>query len=662
MTNITKRLLLLLLFTTLFLNITHAQDFTYNNVSLAELNMPAYARDSSAHAVVLNEHGDAALVFVNNSNVRLVYTYHIKIKLFDNEGFDKGNVQVPLYIGKSEEEDITDIQGVTVYKDDAGRMQSAELTPAQIFTIKETTNHTLVKFTMPALHKGCVIEYKYTVTSPYFQNFHEWLFQSDIPKIKSVYETHIPGFWAFSALKVGALDFDKKEGTIDQECMNIFGSKADCSHFVYGMSNIPAFIVEDYMTSPRNFIAALRFELNEFTDPSNGAHNKIAKEWKDVDDILKHNDYFGGQIKHKDLLKERILPIIQGVTDSMDKAKKIYAYIQKSIKWNEADDFGTTGLRDALEKHTGNSGDVNLALVSALWSAGINAEPVLISTRAHGVINKFYPVITEFNYVIVRADIGNKTYLLDATDPLLSFGMLPLRCLNDQGRVMPINKPSYWMEIKAPSIQSSTTILNLTLTDNGKLTGTITRYSRGYQAYITRKAIKKFNSIDEYVEDLDNRWTKIKIKKADVTNVDSLDKPISEVYEVEIDAYKSLDHQKLSFNPFIFNKITTNPFKLKERSYSVDWGMPSEDRIILNLHLPEGYTIENPPKDEQFALPAAGGAFAVDYTESDNSFSLSHVTKFTKSVYGSLEYPYLKELYNKMILSEKTEMIFKKKI
>ena len=40
------------------------------------------------------------------------------------------------------------------------------------------------------------------------------------------------------------------------------------------------------------------------------------------------------------------------------------------------------------------------------------------------------------------------------------------------------------------------------LKENGKLKGTITRYSSGYSAYLKRKAIKKFNTVDEYVEDL----------------------------------------------------------------------------------------------------------------------------------------------------------------
>ncbi|GAA4084833.1 DUF3857 domain-containing protein [Mucilaginibacter panaciglaebae] len=662
MITIIKRLVFLSISSVLLFNSAIAQDFAYNNITPDELKMTVYDRDSSAHAVVLNEHGDASLTFRNTIGVRLVYNYHVKIKILDNDGFAKGTVQIPLYSNNDKGEEISDINGVTVYRDESGRPKSEEFTPSQIFRVAQNANYTIVKLAMPGLRKGCVIEYKYTVTTPYFENFHEWTFQSDMPKLKSVYEVHIPAFWSFNAVKIGALKLDRNESVVEKDCMMINTAKADCSHFTYGMNNIPAFVIEDYMTAPRNFIAAIRFELYEFSDPFTGARTKIAKDWKDVDQILKHNDYFGLPLRRKGLLKDAVTPLIGNETDSLAKAKKIYAFIQKNIKWNGDNNFGTSGIKQALDKHTGDAGDINLSLLSALWAAGIDAEPVLISTRGHGVINKLYPVITEFNYVIVKADLGGKTYLLDATDPLLSFGMLPMHCLNDQGRVMPLDKPSYWIDIKEPNIQSSTVILNLTLGTNGKLTGTITNYSRGYEAFLKRKAIKKFNSIDEYVEDLGNRWNRIKIKKAEVLNVDSLDKAISEVYDVEMDAYNNMNNQKLAFNPFLINRIVTNPFKLKERSYSVDWGMPSESKFMLNLQLPEGYTIESPPKNEGFALPDNGGTFIVNYAENGNSFSLSHVTQFKKSVYFSDEYPYLKELYARMISSEKTEMIFKKKI
>jgi hypothetical protein len=299
--------------------------------------------------------------------------------------------------------------------------------------------------------------------------------------------------------------------------------------------------------------------------------------------------------------------------------------------------------------------------VTALNAAGIPAEAVLLSTREHGELNKLYPNLSDFNYVIAKANIGDKSYLLDATEPLLPFGMLPLRCLNDQGRVFSLDKPSYWIDMATKQRENVTYALNLTLQDDGKLKGTITRYSSGYSGYLRREQIKKFNTVDEYVENLGEKLHKIKILKSDIANLDTLDQALGETYEIEMNVYDNLNHSRLTFNPFLLNQVTTNPFKLTERDFPVDWGMPSDERYILTVHLPAQYAIENPQQPVAFSMPNKGGKFFSNFESDNNTFTFSYVTQFNKSVYGPEEYPYLKELYNKIILSEKNEIVFKKK-
>ncbi len=113
--------------------------------------------------------------------------------------------------------------------------------------------------------------------------------------------------------------------------------------------------------------------------------------------------------------------------------------------------------------------------------------------------------------------------------------MLPLRCLNDQGRVFSLDKPSYWTDMTTPQRESTTYNFDLTLQDDGKMKGTLKRYSAGYSGYLKRGEIKKFNSVDEYVEHVEGGNTaKTKILKSNIDNIDSLDKPVAETYDVEI--------------------------------------------------------------------------------------------------------------------------------
>jgi transglutaminase-like putative cysteine protease len=638
-----------------------AQDFAFGQYSLDEINMPKYGKDTSAHAVVLKEFGKTWLS--SGDNIPLVHEYHAKIKIFDNQAFGQGTIEIPIYkLDNNRYEEVTQIEAVTYYKDDNGLVQKAELDPKNIFHEKKNKYWDIVKFTLPNLHKGCVIEYKYHLETPSHFNFKTWVFQSDIPKIYSEYEAHIPAIYIYNVSLRGPYKLTKNPAVLEPECFSPGnGIKCDCSKISYIMADIPAFIPEDYMTAQKNFMSAIYFELSEYTDLSNGAKIKVTKEWKDIDYEMKHYDSFGGQIKRSSLMKDRIQTVIAGKTDELSKANAIYSFIQKTYKWNGF--FGIyseDGIKKALDNHSGSIADINLSLVAALNAAGISTEAVLLSTREHGLINKLYPIVTDFNYVVAKANIGDKSYLLDATDPLLPFGLLPLQCINDQGRVMNMDKPSYWIDMVATEKKSRTFALDLTLQDNGKIKGTLMNYSYGYAALDKRKAIKKFNSIDEYVEDLDNRLKKMKILKWEVPNLDSVDRPLSEKYEIEFDALTNTNNNGITFSPFFIDRITENPFKLQERNYPVDRGAMYDDKYILTLHLPKEYTVETMPQNVALAMPLEGGRFLVNYGRIEDGLTVSSMTQFNRSVYSPDEYPYLKEMFNKIIQAGSAEIVLKK--
>ena len=655
------KLLLNLLVLTSFAAVCNAQDFPYGRFTIDEMNQKNYKNDTSAHAYVIQEFGSSRIDIAADDEVKTAFKYHVRIKIFDSKAFDKGTVKIAFYDDKNTHDEVTDIKGVTTYMDENGSVKITELDKSKIFTTTENAYWKQVKFALPNIRNGCIIEYSYTKILEGFYRFPTWEFQDDIPKAYSEFEAHIPAFWVYNASIRGPLKLTKSDAKVEKECFSSHGSKCDCSFLTYGMANIPAFKEEDYMTSAKNFLSAIYFTLQEYTNPYTSSKVKVTKEWKDIDYNFKHADYFGSQIK-KDLLKQYVAPVIAGKTNELDKAMAVYAYIQKTIKWNDIYARGSDGIKKALDTHTGDVADINLALVAALNSAGVKTEAVLLSTRGNGLINRLYPVENEFNYIIAKANIGDKSYLLDATDPMLPFGMLPLKCINDQGRVMSMDKPSEWIDLAASNQKKNTTSnLDLTLQPNGKLKGTITIYSGGYDAYEKRKEIKKFNSVDEFVENLDEKLGKVKILKSKILNLDSLAAPLGENYEVEIDVFDNLNHNRFSFNPVLFDRLTANPFKLEERTYPVDWGMPSGKRFILTMHLPAGYAIDSAPQSVSIGLPNQGGKFITDVAGDAATFTYSSIIQFNKSIYTTEEYPYLKELYNKIIASEKADIVFSKK-
>lgn len=651
-------------FATLFLPFfAAAQDFEFGQYQLDELTMKSYPKDTAAHAVVLREIGDARIQLDAVDNLRLFFTYHVKIKILDEKGYKKGNIELPFYTGDNNTmEEISDIKGITYYTDENGNSQQAVLEKKNIFTEKNDKHWSSIKFAMPSLRKGCVIEYSYHEISPYYYySFHTWEFQDDIPKVYSEFTAHIPAYYTYKATLRGPLKLTKNLGEVENDCISIRGVKNPCSKLTYAIADVPAFVEEDYMTAAKNYLSAVYFDLENFVNPYTGVKNRVTKEWADIDKELKDNQEFGSQMKKKELFKEKIKEITAG-KDDLTKAKAVYAFVQKWFKWNKYVGIYSEDIKDAVAAHTGSVGDINFSLASALNEAGIPSEVVLLSTRSHGTINMLYPVINDFNYVIVKANIGEKSYFLDATDPYLGFGMLPLQCINDKGRVYSLNKPSYWVDLtNIPQRESDSYTFDLTLEPSGKFKGTMTHYSTSYSAYKKRLAIKKFNSVDEYVENLDEKMPEIKILKSQIDNLDSLDLALGEKYEIEMNGFENTSRDSYNFNPYVVEHRIVNPFKLAERDYPVDWGMPSATNCNVIVHLPEGFSAEAPAKTWALALPNNGGRFITNFEGSGNQFTFSYLTQFTKSVYSPAEYPSLKEFYNRIISAERERLILKKK-
>jgi hypothetical protein len=454
-----------------------AQDFPFGAATREELGMKKYERDPSAHAVVLSEYGRSILAIptvdeirlqeenintANTDEIKLIFEYHVKIKVLDNKGIDKGTVVIEEHNKGKYGDIINDISATTTYIDNDGKVKKVDINIKNVS--REIINKELavVKFTLPDVREGSVIEYKYRSLSPFWDSFHTWNFQDNIPKVYSEYDTQIPGFWKYNMYLSGSLYLTKKTNDVALNCFASHGATSDCSHSSYVMTNIPAFPDDSYIVSPKNFKSAIYFKLAEFTNPATMVVKKYVKDWAEIDEDFKNASYFGKQLKRANQVKEFITPIIANSATPLDKAKAIYAFVKSSIKWDGINASGSDqGVVKAFQSHTGNSGDINLALVAALNAAGLNADAMLLATRDKGVINKAYATESDFNYVVAKVTIDDKTYFMDATEPSLPFGMLPLRCLNGEGRVISMNKPAEWVDINPQVVQKTAFSRNL---------------------------------------------------------------------------------------------------------------------------------------------------------------------------------------------------------
>jgi transglutaminase-like putative cysteine protease len=649
-------------FLSLFFILTtaYAQNFNYGAITYDDYEFDRKKIDSNANAIVLREFGTASIQVDDVSGrPELIFEHHVKIKIYNKEGFKEANIVIPMYKDDSREETISELKASTFNYIDGNFVESV-MDRKAVFTENRSKYTRLTKFTLPNLKEGSVIEYSYRLKSPNLFNFKSWEFQSEIPKVHSEYLVFIPGIYNYNVSLRGFQKLTDQKVELSKECLRISGVSIDCSKIDYLMKNVPAFIEEDNMTAPSNFKSAIYFELSDVQN-LNGSKTSYTKSWKDIDYELSSDKSLGSQMKRKDVFKELIPTLTKDATDDLSKAKSIYNYIKKQIKWNNYyGKYSEEGIKKSLDTRSGNVADINLALVAALSAANLDAEAVILSTRDNGTVNKLFPVMSDFNYLVAKVNIGETSYLLDATEPLLPFGLLPLRCINDQGRVINLKKPSYWIDLKASQKNTTSYVLSGKLTPEGKIIGTLNTYTQGYAAYNKRKEILRHTSADEFVEKLDERLPRVKIMEHQIIGLDSVENSLIEKYEVEFTVTDGSNKEQFYFSPFFINMISKNPFNLSERNYPVDLGAASDERIIVNLSLSDKFELLEKPKDMAIGLPNSGGKYLLKTIMENQNITINQILQFNNAIYQPEEYLSLKEFYSKIIQNQKSEILLKK--
>jgi len=629
-------------------------DFPFGAITLEELQMTTYDKDPDAAAVVLNEFGYAYFVYEDMS---IVQEYHVRIKILKKEALSLADFAIPLYryTTMHQMDYITDLKASSFVLSPDGNIVETKLSTKDVMTEKYETGE-MKKFAIPNVVEGGVIELFYKFHTPYIFNFREWNFQREIPKVHSEYWTSIPAYYQYNISLVGFLELSRNESEIEKDC---FPLGVECVRHKFAMDHVPAFIEEDYMTARKNFLSAIHFELSE-VHHRNGYIDKVTKEWEDVAGELRQDSRFGGQLKRAgNILDATLAESIRAEKDELKRARRVYEHLVSHYHWNgELNKYCDVGIRKAYQGGIGNAADLNLSLVAALRSVGLDADPLILSTRDNGYVTEVFPVLSDFNYVIARLVIGDQVHLLDVTDPLLPFGMLPFYCLNLKGRVIG-NKESSWQEIKTPWTALQNNHIELSFAPDGTLTGTIRNTYNGYEALSKRRHIASFITPDKYRESLKKDIGEATITSLEIRNLDDVEKPLIEEMAVEIPAF-SEGVSRFLLNPFLVNRTTRNPFLSPERLYPVDFGATIDERITIVVSIPDDVRLENLPEETGLALPANGGLYVLRAQNDDQRVSIFSRLTTSRPLYNHEEYFYLRELFARIVQVQNTDLIFAK--
>lgn len=655
---------------------SEAQEKAKNNfgkVTAADFNLPASpVIDSNTKAVVLSDIGESHYIGNKFAWYSNVFTRHTRIKILNKSALGLAIVELPLEGEESEVEQISDVAAVT-YNLENGRVFATKMDPKDIVQNRLNKTHSLLKFALPGVKEGSIIEYRYTKTSRFWYELPSWSFQwIAAPCLYSEYKIEVPEFMPFALVRQGVHPFAISNASVGNasyrtwmEGNNAIMGANDNSMFLtvitnrrnWVMKDVPGFGDEPYLTTPVNYVDRVDFHIGGHSHKKGETleHNTT---WADATAEMLSSVWFGAPL---DQDNARVNELADKITptdgDRLVRAKAIYYYISHHFTCT-ASDYRTDPFVEVIDRGNGTVGDINLLLTAVLRRESFDVEPVVLSTREHGFNSAHFAELDRLNYVIVRLHLEGNIYYLDATRPELGFGQLPEDCYNGPARIIS-NRDSGSVFFEADSLkESETTMVLLSLSDKG-LEGAWQSTPGVQGSYAVRRAVDQKGQ-QEYFKSIRTKYgADTEISNGGIDGLDKPEEPVKIHYDFAMGSTKG--SSLIYFSPVFDAGWQRNPFVSEDRKYPVELPYAMDKLYLFTMDIPDGYTVDEIPKPVRVGLDGNQGQFEYLIAQQDGKIQLRCRFRLNKARFSPEEYGHLRDFCAYVVRKEAEQIVLKKK-
>ncbi|WP_433628709.1 transglutaminase-like domain-containing protein [Chryseobacterium cucumeris] len=595
----------------------------------ADLSKAKSLLDENAPAEILYK---SAYFMVDSNTGNLHKRYFYRVKIYNKDkAEDWLNLEIPIYNVGTNRESLGKFKAFT-YNLENGVTVPVKVEKSSQYKSKENKYVTLTKFAFPSVKNGSVIEYQYEIISPFRFMIPEVLIESDTPSLNTEYVFDTPINMSYNVNYTGGISPKYRE----MEERYLYGAQYKTYRFAY--ENLTGFKTEKFVRNDRNFRTKISAELNS---TNFGELKLYSSSWDQIAKRLYDSDDFGGEIKRTKLARENIPAGVSEMKTDLEKANAIFSYVQKTFTWNKDKGVYTEdGIKKLLETKTGNAAEINLFLVMMLREAGLKADPLIISTVENGLINMVSPNISNMNFVLAAIDIDKQLHIYDATSKQSSLDEIPLKNWNQYGILVTKDKA---LQIQMSNVKSSNTYLtaNAKINDDGSISGTYSDKDTGAYAMYAKDNYddnaEKYKK--QYKENFSMDFTDINSKVLENGDFEST---------MKFSSSNLIDRvgKKMIINPMLFLSKNSNEFDQTEvRKYPIDFGSPITRTKKVILEIPEGYKIEEMPKEKRIVTEDKEIAYTYSVEQKGNTLEVTTTTKIGSSDYPKEYYPAFKQIW-----------------
>jgi hypothetical protein len=561
-------------------------------------------------------------------------TVYSKIKIYDKKNSDEWlNIEIPIMNG----EILSDFE-VNVYNYPDNKVEKITINKKDQLKENFVKGLKFYKLAIPNILDGSVIEYSYKLATGIL-NLNYYL-QYSIPVVYQEYSLEAPDAIVYSFNSVGNLIKPQYRISTMEDRLTV-----GYNIYRFGFDNMKSLQKEDHLKNHDRYRARIKPELKKYTVGffiygSSESWNKIAVG-------LKENENFGGYLKStvKDIIPENIrtyyLPL--------ERANKIFDFVKNNYKWNKQ--FGiisSQNLKQFVKLKSGNSADVNLALVALLRNAGLEAHPFLISTVDNGILNIVSPNLNNLNHILASVKINNQLYFYDATSFNSKVNILPERDWNDFG-VLIENDKATDISFSNTNVSKKNMIIKAEIDiNNTEIKGTFIKNESGLYA------IESYDNFDinqdKYNQNFTSEFsTNIKEVESKILDNGEFESQMKFSSNTLIDVVGS----KIILNPLLFLNTGNEVFNQKEeRKNQIDFISAFTREKKVEIIIPNGYKVSSLPKPKKIVTDDKEISYTYKVEFADHKISVSSKVEVLSQNYPKEYYTFFKQIWKAISESE----------
>jgi Domain of Unknown Function with PDB structure (DUF3857) len=602
------------------------------------------------------EPGASAMILYRESDVDVKESSdseYLRVKIFNQDGTKHGNVEIEFLKGQ---DTIRGIKGRTIQPD--GTIVNFDGKVLEKTVVKSGGVQVLAKtFTLPDVHPGSIIEYKYTIQrDPDHYYDLGWIVSGSM-------FTRDARFSIRPETSSYALPLQYRQYGLPA---NAIPTKQNNGNYAMDIHDVPGIEEEELMPPLRALQVRVDFFFKSREDPPNETDQQF---WDRMGKI--RADQVDKFIGKKGALQADLSRTVSPNDSPEEKLRKIYIRVQKirdlsmegakSAKEEKQEQIKpNNNVEDVFNHNYANTRELSFTFIGLARTAGFTADEVWVSARFDNFFNPQMRNISELNSELVMVHAGTEDYYLDPSASTYPFGILPwfetstrgIRCTKNGGEiiVIPGLKPS-----QATIVRNT----DLTLDDEGNATGKLVVDFTGGFAAQRRQDLHRSDEAGrtKAMGDDVKTWLPAGADFAvtAVTNWDNNELPIHVEGTVKIPGLGTSAGRRMLVPLSAFRQRQASTFQPEKRRYALHFALPQQEIDTIKFAAPDGFKFEAVPAAKQ--LRPGVLTYDISATQQGSTVEVKRLLVLDGFLFPIKNYPVLRNFFNQVKTNDDAQIV-----